>query len=76
MKRLNNKILVLAAVFWMVPHLAEGDEKKVEIWKPAEEPNCNWAFHQAHFVACNLNDARARALSQHLAPRIDLNQQE
>lgn len=53
---------------------AQRPRQRVELstWSPPEEPNCNFAFHQRHFVACNLNDARARALSQHLSPRIDM----
>lgn len=76
MNSLNKHFLVIAAICWMIPHLAESSEKKEEIWTPAEEPNCNWAFHQKHFVACNLYDARARALSLYLSTRIDTNQKD
>ena len=120
MKRLNNKILLIAGLCLMIPHLVDAEQRKARggcyvpmcspeqkrmdeildkgrvyidrleaqgavpridpspprrlaTWSPPTEPNCNFAFHQRHFVACNLNDARARALSQHLAPRIDMN---
>ena len=80
MKHLNNKMLVLAAVCWMISPLV--DAETVTAWSPYSdrehreqwEPNCNWAFHQAHFVACNLNDERAKAVSRYLSTRIDTNQ--